>query len=58
MTDLSKAAMSPRPDLLAQLSQIVGGGNVLTSDRDTRRYSRGIRFGSGPVAAVVKLARI
>ncbi|WP_374424518.1 D-lactate dehydrogenase [Paracoccus sp. (in: a-proteobacteria)] len=53
MTDLSQAAMSPRAELLAQLAQIVGGANVLTSDRATRRYTRGIRFGSGPVAAVV-----
>lgn len=64
MTDLPKAAMSPRspsprsqsprPELLASLAQIVGAGNVLTAARDTRRYTRGIRFGSGPVAAVVR----
>ena len=54
MTDQPKAAMSPRPELLARLSQIVGGGNVLTADRATRRYTRGIRFGAGPVAAVVR----
>ena len=54
MTDLPKAAMSPRPELLATLSQIVGAGNVLTAERATRRYTRGIRFGSGPVAAVVR----
>ena len=54
MTDLPNAIVSPRADLLAQLSQIVGGANVLTADRATRRYTRGIRFGSGPVAAVVR----
>ena len=54
MTDLPKAAMSPRPELLATLSQIVGAGNVLTAERATRRYTRGIRFGSGPVAAVIR----
>ena len=54
MTDLPKAAMSPRPELLATLSQIVGAGNVLTAERATRRYTRGIRFGAGPVAAVVR----
>ena len=54
MTDLPKAAMSPRPPLLATLSQIVGAGHVLTAERATRRYTRGIRFGSGPVAAVVR----
>ena len=53
MTDLSQAAMSPRSELLTQLSGIVGGANVLTAPRATRRYTRGIRFGSGPVAAVV-----
>ncbi len=54
MTDLSQAAMSPRSELLTQLSGIVGGANVLTAPRATRRYTRGIRFGSGPVAAVVR----
>lgn len=54
MTDLSQAAMSPRSELLTQLSGIVGGTNVLTAPRATRRYTRGIRFGSGPVAAVVR----
>lgn len=54
MTDLPDAIVSPRSDLLDQLSQIVGGANVLTADRATRRYTRGIRFGSGPVAAVVR----
>lgn len=54
MTDLSQAAMSPRSELLTQLSGIVGGVNVLTAPRATRRYTRGIRFGSGPVAAVVR----
>ena len=54
MTDQPQAAMSPRPELLAALSQIAGGANVLTAERATRRYTRGIRFGAGPVAAVVR----
>ena len=54
MTDQPQAAMSPRSELLAELSQIVGAANVLTTDRATRRYTRGIRFGAGPVAAVIR----
>lgn len=54
MTDRPPAVMSPRSEVLAGLSQIVGASNVLTADRATRRYTRGIRFGAGPVAAVVR----
>ncbi len=44
----------PRDTLLAELSAIAGDAHVLTSARATRRYIRGIRFGGGPVAAVVR----
>ena len=43
-----------RKDLVAELGRIVGAGHVLTSERDTRRYTRGFRYGGGPVAAVVR----
>ncbi|RWR06863.1 D-lactate dehydrogenase [Paenirhodobacter populi] len=45
---------SPRGALLESLRAIVGAENVLTAARHTRRYIRGIRFGGGPVAAVVR----
>ena len=47
-------AMIPRETLIAELGHIVGPGQVLTSARDTRGYTRGFRYGSGPVAAVVR----
>lgn len=47
-------AIAPREALLAELCEIAGRGNVLTSARETRRFTRGFRYGGGPVAAVVK----
>lgn len=44
----------PRAALLARLGGIVGAGHVLTTPRATRRYTRGFRYGAGPVAAVVR----
>ena len=43
-----------RKDLVAELGRIVGADHVLTSERDTRGYTRGFRYGGGPVAAVVR----
>ncbi|MEF9601245.1 D-lactate dehydrogenase [Paracoccus sp. PXZ] len=43
-----------RAQLLDRLRQIVGPAHVLTAPRATRRYSRGFRYGEGPVAAVVR----
>ena len=43
-----------RADLLDRLRAIVGRGHVLTAPRTTRRYTRGFRYGEGPVAAVVR----
>ncbi|GLK64156.1 D-lactate dehydrogenase [Paracoccus kondratievae] len=43
-----------RTRLLDQLRQIVGRAHVLTAPRTTRRYTRGFRYGEGPVAAVVR----
>lgn len=40
--------------LLAELRRIVGPAQVLTGPRRTRRFTRGFRFGRGPVAAVVQ----
>ena len=40
--------------LLARLRDIVGSAHVLTTPRGTRRFTRGFRYGSGPVAAVVR----
>lgn len=51
---------TPRPDaadralLLDALQGVVGPKHVLTRDRQTRRFTHGIRFGEGPVAAVVR----
>ncbi|WP_111430602.1 D-lactate dehydrogenase [Rhodobacteraceae bacterium DSL-40] len=44
----------PRDVLVAELRRIVGASHVLTAERDTRRFTRGFRYGSGPVAAVVR----
>lgn len=41
-------------ELVGQLKFIVGRRNVLTNPASTRPYSTGYRFGSGPVAAVVR----
>ena len=46
--------MTTREQLIAELGRIVGPGHVLTAERDTRGYTRGFRYGSGPVAAVVR----
>ena len=43
-----------RADLLDKLGGIVGARHVLTAARATRRFTRGFRYGSGPVAAVVR----
>ncbi|AGT10739.1 D-lactate dehydrogenase [Paracoccus aminophilus] len=51
--DPQMAEMS-RPRLLAALAEVVGAKHVLTRARDTRRFTRGIRFGQGPVAAVAR----
>ncbi len=46
--------MTTREQLIAELGRIVGSGHVLTAERDTRGYTRGFRYGNGPVAAVVR----
>jgi D-lactate dehydrogenase len=43
-----------RKDLIAELGRIVGARHVLTSARATRGYTRGFRYGGGPVVAVVR----
>ena len=50
----AKMAPSSCADLLQRLSAVVGGANVLTAAGATRRYTRGFRYGGGPVAAVVR----
>jgi len=40
--------------LIRELEEIVGRSHVLTSPEATRRFRTGIRFGSGPVVAVVR----
>ncbi|MDI4663963.1 D-lactate dehydrogenase [Xanthobacter autotrophicus] len=40
--------------LIAELRDVVGQSHVLTSPEATRRFCTGIRFGSGPVVAVVR----
>jgi D-lactate dehydrogenase len=46
--------MTTREQLLAELGRIVGPSHVLTAARDVRGYTRGFRYGGGPVAAVVR----
>ena len=46
--------MTDRTALIAALKEIVGARHVLTADRETRRFTKGFRFGGGPVAAVVQ----
>ena len=46
--------MSARETLIAELGRIVGPAHVLTAESDTRRFTRGFRYGGGPVAAVVR----
>ena len=43
-----------RGALLDALRDIVGAGHVLTADRATRRFTKGFRYGGGPVACVVR----
>ncbi len=43
--------MTTREQLIAELGCIVGSAHVLTAERDTRGYTRGFRYGNGPVAA-------
>jgi len=40
--------------LIAELGRIVGPRHVLTAERRIQRFTRGFRYGSGPVAAVVR----
>jgi D-lactate dehydrogenase len=47
-------ATQTREALIAELGRIVGPTHVLTAERDTRGFTRGFRFGGGPVAAVVR----
>jgi len=47
-------AMTTSDSLLARLRATVGPSQVLTGDRQTRRYRKGYRFGEGPVLAVVR----
>jgi len=44
----------PRETFLAELRGIVGQGHVLSREARTRRFTQGIRFGGGPVEAVVR----
>ena len=46
--------LPPQSDLIAALVAVAGADHVLTDAARTRRYTRGIRFGGGPVAAVVR----
>ncbi|HRO12262.1 D-lactate dehydrogenase [Amaricoccus sp.] len=46
--------MTTRDELIAELRRIVGPGQVLTAERRTRGYTRGFRYGAGPVLAVVR----
>jgi len=41
-------------DFLTELADIVGKAHVLTSDRDTRPYRKGFRYGEGKILAVVR----
>ena len=46
--------MTDRETLLKDLGRIVGPGHVLTAARETRRFTKGFRYGGGAVAAVVR----
>ena len=46
--------MTDRETLLKDLGRIVGPGHVLTAARETRRFTKGFRYGGGQVAAVVR----
>src|SRR3954447_7551945 len=54
MTGLETPAAPSRADFLNRLQTIVGAAHVLTAGAATRRYTRGFRYGGGPVAAVVR----
>ena len=51
-TDLGNTPSSAR--LIAKLKDIVGARQLLTDPLSTHRYRTGFRYGSGPVAAVVR----
>jgi len=53
-TDPRDRPTGSRASLVAELGTIVGSSHVLTAERQTRGYTRGFRYGSGPVAAVVR----
>ena len=57
MTTTGPAGQSAA-SLVGQLRSIVGFSFVLTSPTGTQRYRTGIRFGSGPVLAVVRPGRL
>ena len=44
--------MTDRETLLKDLGRIVGPGHVLTAARETRRFTKGFRYGGGAVAAL------
>lgn len=48
------APTTSRADLVNHLNAVVGAAHVLTAATATRRYTRGYRYGGGPVAAVVR----
>ncbi|GJD47805.1 Quinone-dependent D-lactate dehydrogenase [Methylobacterium crusticola] len=54
MTGLETPAAPSRADFLNRLQTIVGAAHVLTAGAATRRYTRGFRYGGGPVVAVVR----
>ena len=54
MTRPQTSAAPPDAALLDRLRAVVGAEHVLTAGRETRRYTRGFRYGEGPVAAVVR----
>lgn len=53
----SKKTVDPTV-FLASLRTIVGAANVFTSDRDTRNFRKGMRYGEGKVLAVVQPANL
>lgn len=53
MTQLNEAAKDPN-EAIEAFKKIVGPTHVLTSSRSTAPYSKGYRFGGGPVFAVVR----
>lgn len=53
-----QAARHENPVLIRALQAIAGSPHVLTSPGETRRYSRGFRYGGGAVLAVVRPATL